>query len=112
VEIDHIELFGPALEPANHSRNFVLCPGNAYDRSPCGTGTSAKLACLAEDGILKPGDIWRQEGILGTVFSGSYTWQDAKPGNILPIISGSASITAESTLIFSEDDPFRLGVPE
>jgi len=112
AEIDHIEIFSPALEPANNSRNFVLCPGKAYDRSPCGTGTSAKLACLAADGTLQPGDTWRQEGILGTVFSGSYQWENGNSGPILPTISGSASVTAESTLIFSQEDPFRLGVPE
>ncbi len=71
AEIDHIELFGPAHDPANHSRNFVLCPGKAYDRSPCGTGTSAKLACLFADGKLREGDIWRQESIVGSVFEGS-----------------------------------------
>ena len=70
--IDHVELFGPPLDPANHSRNFVLCPGKAYDRSPCGTGTSAKLACLFADGKLKPGEVWRQESIIGSVFEGSY----------------------------------------
>jgi 4-hydroxyproline epimerase len=112
AEIDHIEVFGQPLDSANHSRNFVLCPGKVYDRSPCGTGTSAKLACLAADGILGPGETWRQEGILGTVFSGSYEWNDDASGSILPTIRGSASITAESTLIFSDDDPFRLGVPE
>ena len=70
AEIDHIELFGDARDPANDSRNFVLCPGKAYDRSPCGTGTSAKMACLVADGKLAPGAVWRQEGILGTVFEG------------------------------------------
>jgi 4-hydroxyproline epimerase len=110
AEIDHVELFTTAHDSANHSRNFVLCPGSVYDRSPCGTGTSAKMACLAADGLLKPGESWRQEGILGTVFIGNH---EAEPGgkSILPIISGSAYITAESTLIFDAADPFRLGVP-
>jgi 4-hydroxyproline epimerase len=112
AEIDHVEIFGSADGPGNHSRNFVLCPGKAYDRSPCGTGTSAKIACLAADGLLEPGAVWRQEGILGTVFSGSYQWENHGSGRVLPTISGSASITAESTLIFSHDDPFRMGVPE
>ena len=114
AEIDHVELFGPALDPSNHSRNFVLCPGKAYDRSPCGTGTSAKMACLAARGQLLPNQIWRQEGILGTVFTGSYEWvnEPSPESGIHPTISGSASITAEATLIFSIDDPFRLGVPE
>jgi 4-hydroxyproline epimerase len=113
AEIDHIELFTAAHDPANHSRNFVLCPGKAYDRSPCGTGTSAKMACLAADGLLKPGELWRQEGILGTVFEGSY---EVEPGQrnedrIIPAITGSAHVTAQCTLIFDPADPFRLGVP-
>ena len=112
ADIDHVEVYNAPHDPANHSRNFVLCPGKAYDRSPCGTGTSAKMACLAADGLLQPGETWRQEGILGTVFIGSYQWDGADSGRILPTICGSASITAESKLIFCPDDPFRLGVPE
>jgi len=114
AEIDHIELYTSAHDPANHGRNFVLCPGKAYDRSPCGTGTSAKMACLAADGHLKPGQPWRQEGILGTVFEGSYEpgpTQDGAP-TIVPSVTGSAYVTAESTLLFDPADPFRLGVPE
>lgn len=124
AEIDHIELFAAAHDPANHSRNFVLCPGKAYDRSPCGTGTSAKMACLAASGLLKPGQPWRQEGILGTVFEGSFEFdQDNNSSGknrggsengsrIIPMITGSAHVTAECTLIFEPADPFRLGVPE
>jgi len=112
AEIDHVELFTAALDPANHSRNFVMCPGKAYDRSPCGTGTSAKMACLAADGLLKPGQMWRQEGILGTVFEGSYEIDRGQNGaSIIPSLTGSAYITAECTLIFDPADPFRLGVP-
>ncbi len=110
AEIDHIELFTPPGDPENHSRNFVLCPGKVYDRSPCGTGTSAKMACLAADGVLQPGQPWRQEGILGTVFEGIYQRQDEN--TIIPSITGSAYMAAESTLIFDPADPFRLGVPE
>jgi 4-hydroxyproline epimerase len=114
AEIDHIELFTAACDPANNGRNFVLCPGEAYDRSPCGTGTSAKMACLAVDGHLKPGETWRQEGILGTVFEGSYELDATEDGRdrIVPTITGSAYVTAETTLIFDPADPFRLGVPE
>jgi len=106
-EIDHIEISAPPSNPANDSRNFVLCPGKAYDRSPCGTGTSAKLACLAEDGKLAPGQIWRQEGILGTVFEGTYRWQGKQ---VIPSITGSAYVTAECRLVLSPDDPFRSGI--
>jgi 4-hydroxyproline epimerase len=109
AEIDHIELFSSPRDPANHSRNFVLCPGKAYDRSPCGTGTSAKLACLAADGKLGPGQPWRQEGILGTVFEGSFRMEDSK---VHPTITGSAFVTGEATLRFDPCDPFQLGIPE
>lgn len=109
-EIDHVEVFSASPTPGMSSRNFVLCPGNAYDRSPCGTGTSAKLACLAADGKLAPGEIWRQEGILGTVFEGSYRLQESGRGEVIPSITGSAWITAESRLLIDDDDPFRAGI--
>src|SRR4029078_10088925 len=100
--IDHIELMGPPGDPKNHARNFVLCPGGAYDRSPCGTGTSAKLAGLAADGKLKPGDTWLQESVLGTVFEGKYDL--ASEGKIIPPITGTAFLTAETTLLVEDDD--------
>jgi 4-hydroxyproline epimerase len=106
-EIDHIELFTAPHDPANNCRNFVLCPGKAYDRSPCGTGTSAKMACLVASGKLAPGVTWRQEGILGTVFEGQVCIHDA---SIIPSITGSAFVTAESQLIFDVEDPFRDGI--
>jgi 4-hydroxyproline epimerase len=107
AQIDHIELFGPAKNPRNHSRNFVLCPGKAYDRSPCGTGTSAKLACLAADGKLADGETWRQESIIGSVFEGTVrTIGD----QIIPRITGTAFITAEATLILDPEDPFQMGL--
>ena len=107
AEIDHIELFDAPHDPANHSRNFVLCPGKAYDRSPCGTGTSAKMACLVAAGKMSSGDVWRQEGILGTLFEGSVRIDN---GAIIPSITGSAFVTAESTLLFDPGDPFRNGI--
>jgi 4-hydroxyproline epimerase len=119
AEIDHIELFGAAHDAGKDSRNFVLCPGKAYDRSPCGTGTSAKMACLAADGLLVPGKLWQQEGILGTVFEGSFEFengvgaeaQTAGP-RIIPTVTGSAYVTLEGRLLFDVADPFRVGVPE
>lgn len=108
AEIDHIELLGPPQDRNNHGRSFVLCPGGAYDRSPCGTGTSAKLACLVADGKLRPGDIWRQESVIGSVFEGSVRIAD---GRIIPRITGSAFVTAEATLILDPADPFRTGIP-
>jgi 4-hydroxyproline epimerase len=104
AEIDHIELFGPS--PTADARNFVLCPGGAYDRSPCGTGTSAKLACLVADGKLRPGEVWRQESIIGSVFAGSVNIQN---GAVIPRIEGTAYVTAEATLLLDERDPFRWG---
>jgi 4-hydroxyproline epimerase len=109
-EVDHIELFGPAQSADGHSRNFVLCPGHAYDRSPCGTGTSAKLACLAADGKLGVGETWIQESILGTHFSGSFTWDDEATGRIVPTITGSAYVNADSRLIIDHRDPFAWGI--
>lgn len=103
--IDHIELF--ADDPQANSRNFVLCPGKAYDRSPCGTGTSAKLACLAADGKLQPGQIWRQASVIGSEFEGSYEHSGER---IVPTIRGRAHISAETTLIIEADDPFAWGI--
>lgn len=106
--IDHVELFGPPSDPRRaDSRNFVLCPGKAYDRSPCGTGTSAKLACLAADGKLAPGQTWRQESIVGTIFDGRVEVQGDR---IVPVISGEAHINAEATLLLDERDPFCWGI--
>jgi len=106
-EIDHVEVYAP-LETRKGARNFVLCPGDAYDRSPCGTGTSAKLACLSARGELRPGETWRQESVIGTVFDASYA--PGEKGRVLPRITGSAYVTAESTLIFDDDDPLRFGI--
>ena len=106
-EVDHVELFGAPHDPANHCRNFVLCPGKAYDRSPCGTGTSAKLACLYADGKLMPGEVWRQESIIGSVFEGSVEIMDDQ---VIPTVSGRAWVTAESTLLLDETDPFCWGI--
>jgi 4-hydroxyproline epimerase len=105
--IDHIELFGPPTAPGADSKSFVLCPGKAYDRSPCGTGTSAKLACLYADGKLRPGDVWRQESIVGSVFEGTVSIVD---GQVIPEITGSAYVNAEADLILDERDPFCYGI--
>jgi proline racemase len=109
-DVDHVELFGAPGEPGANARNFVLCPGKAYDRSPCGTGTSAKLACLAADDKLAEGTRWVQESIVGSRFGASYRWIDRAAGRISPMISGTAYITAESTLLIDERDPFRWGI--
>jgi 4-hydroxyproline epimerase len=106
--IDHIEFFSRPTNPANSSRNFVLCPGASFDRSPCGTGTSAKMACLYADGQLQPGEQWRQEGILGTVFVGSI--EPETNGTVMPSIRGRAWITGESKLLFAAGDPFAHGI--
>ena len=97
----------PPSRPDPHGRNFVLCPGRAYDRSPCGTGTSARLACLAADGTLAEGETWRQESIVGSVFEGSYRRAE---GGIIPTITGRAYVCAEGTAIIDPNDPFRWGI--
>jgi 4-hydroxyproline epimerase len=107
VEIDHVELFAPSNTPGVHSKNFVLCPGKAYDRSPCGTGTSAKLACLYTDGKLNPGEVYRQESVVGSVFEGTV---EPTEGGVIPTITGTAHVTAEATLILDPADPFRWGI--
>jgi 4-hydroxyproline epimerase len=106
-EIDHIELFAPSELENVQSRNFVLCPGKAYDRSPCGTGTSAKMACLYADGKLSGGQVWRQESIVGSLFEGTIRIDGDK---IYPTIKGSAFVNAEATLILDERDPFCWGI--
>ena len=108
--VDHVELFGPAQLPGAQSRNFVLCPGKAYDRSPCGTGTSAKLACLAADGKLLEGDAWVQESLIGSRFSASYRWHQRDRGEIIPLITGTAHVTGEGSLHLDPDDPFCWGI--
>src|SRR5215469_450601 len=106
-EVDHVELVGPAQLPGSHARNFVLCPGLAYDRSPCGTGTSAKLACLAADGKLAEGAEWVQESIIGSEFRASYRRDGT---GIVPTIRGSAFVNSEATLLLDERDPFCFGI--
>ena len=109
-QVDHVELFGPATAPLARSRNFVLCPGNAYDRSPCGTGLSAKLACLAGDGSLEEDEPWVQESIIGSTFEGRYRWSDRARGEIVPTIRGRAYVTAEGSLHLDPADPFCWGI--
>jgi len=109
-EVDHVELYGPPTRPGAHARNFVLCPGGAYDRSPCGTGTSAKLACLAADGRLAEGETWVQESIVGSTFAGHYRWLDRPRGWIEPVITGSAHVNAEGRLRLDPADPFCWGI--
>ena len=101
--IDHVVLYGPPSRPGAHSRNFVLCPSGTYDRSPCGTGTSAKLACLAADGELAPGEEWVQESITGSVFTARYSWHDRERREIAPFITGRAEVVAEGDLLFGPD---------
>jgi len=109
-EVDHVELFGAPVQSGAHSRSYVLCPGGTYDRSPCGTGTSAKLACLAADGKLEEGEPWVQESIIGSTFGGVFRWLDQEKRIMEPTITGRAFVTAESTLLLHESDPFRCGI--
>lgn len=105
VEIDHVELFVPS--PEADSRSFVLCPGKAYDRSPCGTGTSAKLACLYADGKLAEGQLWRQQSVVGSIFEGRVQVRD---GRVIPTITGQAWVMGEGYLLVDDRDPFGNGI--
>ena len=107
-EIDHVEFFAEPQSADAHSRNFVLCPGGAYDRSPCGTGTSAKLACLAADAILEPGADWVQESMIGSRFTARYAAHD--DDQVVPSITGRAFVCAETTLVQQPGDPFATGI--
>ncbi|HUG13199.1 MAG TPA: proline racemase family protein [Opitutaceae bacterium] len=109
-QVDHVELTGPPRAPGANARNFVLCPGLAYDRSPCGTGTSAKLACLAADGKLAEGASWVQESIIGSTFAARYAWSNRATGRIKPTITGTAHVTTEGVQIIDERDPFAWGI--
>jgi len=109
-EVDHVELFAPSTRSGVHSRNFVLCPGRAYDRSPCGTGTSAKLACLAADQGLREGEPWIQESLIGSTFSARYRWHARDKGEITPIITGTAHVTGEAQLRLDPADPYCWGI--
>lgn len=113
AEIDHVEVFQEGLKGAD-SRSFVLCPGKAYDRSPCGTGTSAKLACLAADGMLEPGTRWVQESVIGSRFDATFEWEQGAgglTGRVLPVITGTAYVMAEGDLLLDPEDEFAWGVP-
>jgi 4-hydroxyproline epimerase len=109
-EVDHVELMGPAAGAGAQARNFVLCPGRAYDRSPCGTGTSAKLACLAADQKLAEGADWVQESVIGSTFTARYRWLDRATGQITPTVSGMAHVTGEARLRLDARDPFCWGI--
>lgn len=112
AEIDHLELFGPPVRTDADSRSFVLCPGEAWDRSPCGTGTSAKLACLAADGKLPPGTVWRQESLIGSLFEGFFQPSPVPghPDAVLPTITGKAWVMGDNMLHLDASDPFRFGI--
>lgn len=104
TDVDHIELYGPPILPESDSRNFVLCPSGTYDRSPCGTGTSAKISCLAADGKLEEGEAWIQESITGSQFTAEFTWINRKTSEIAPVITGSATVVARGELLISADE--------
>ena len=110
AEVDHIEFFQPSDKSGVNSKNFVLCPGGAYDRSPCGTGTSAKVACLADAGLLKPGQTWVQESIIGSCFEATYSHGDS--GGVIPTLKGEAYVYGEGQLVHQEGDPFADGIEQ
>src|SRR5438876_8934482 len=107
IEICHLDVFSPSYKAVVNGKNFVLCPGKAYDRSPCGTGTSAKLACLYADGKIREGQTWKQESIVGSLFEGSVKVLD---GKVYPSIKGSAFVNAEAELVIDPRDPLCMGI--
>jgi len=107
--IDHVVLLGPPLERVNDGRAFVLCPDGAFDRSPCGTGTSALVGCLFEDGVIGEAQVWRQESVLGGVYEASIRREG---GILVPTVRGRAWLTGETTLYFAADDPYREGLED
>jgi len=107
--VDHVILYGPPGRPDADSKNYVMCPGGAYDRSPCGTGTSARMAALHARGELPIGRRFRQESITGSLFTG---WLEEKGGELHPWIQGRAYVTGRATLFFDPRDPFRGGLPD
>jgi 4-hydroxyproline epimerase len=106
--IDHIELYGASESTEANSRSFVLVPSGSYDRSPCGTGCSAKMACLAADGAWPAGKIWIQESVIGSTYA--LVYEQGQNGRVIVTIEGTAFVTAQVTLIFESQDPFRLGI--
>ena len=109
LEMLHVEFYVASEKEGVDVKSFVMCPGNQYDRSPCGTGTSAKMSCLVADGKLAEGDTWRQESVIGSVFEGSVT---LKNDEILPHIKGQAHVCAENTLLLDSEDPFVWGISQ
>lgn len=106
AEIDHVEISAPPARPDADCKNFVLCPGGEYDRSPCGTGTSAKMASLFARGELSIGESWCQESVTGSMFTG---WLEENENGLIPYVRGHAYVTGETTLHFNPSDPFRDG---
>jgi 4-hydroxyproline epimerase len=119
AEIDHVELTTSMGEPVHGAKTFVLCPGGHYDRSPCGTGTSAKMACLAASNLWSPGQVWTQQSVIGSEFECSFRYADEQPTDLTNsrgervnvTIKGRAHVCAETTCVFDPDDPFSLGIP-
>lgn len=110
--IDHVKLFAPLDGAEPGARALTLCPGAAWDRSPCGTGTSAKLAVLHAKGELEPGRWFRSESVLGTAFRARIV-RTATVGGlpaVVPEIEGSAWITGFPTFVLDPDDPCRFGI--
>lgn len=105
--VDHVVLLAPSPRAGIAARAFTLCPDDTYDRSPCGTGSSARLACLAADGRLAPGEEIVQESVTGSTFRLSFA--PGPNGGVLPRITGQAWILADSRMVFQDGDPLRAG---
>lgn len=110
--LSHIEWTGAVLDATSTARNAVFYGDKAIDRSPCGTGTSARMAQWAAKGMLKPGDEFIHESIIGSKFTGRIEGETTVGGKpaIIPSIEGWARIYGENKItIDSEDDPYAFG---
>jgi 4-hydroxyproline epimerase len=109
--VSHVMWTGKPRDPKAHGRNAVFYGDHAIDRSPCGTGTSARMAQLAAKGRLRPGDAFVHESIIGSLFEGRVEGE-TRVGNkaaILPSIAGWARVTGYNTIFVDDRDPFAHG---
>ena len=109
--VDLVEIYGPADNPAADRKNVVIFGNAQADRSPCGTGTSAKLATLYAKGELAPGEEFVYESITGSMFRGVITSEIDIQGRkaVIPRITGSAYITGYNEWVLDDRDPLRDG---
>ena len=109
--VSHLMWTGPARDPKAHGRNAVFYGEKAIDRSPCGTGTSARMAQLAARGKLAVGDDFVHESIIGSLFEGRVegTAKVGEHAAIIPSVAGWARMTGLNTIFVDARDPYAHG---